>query len=166
MVRLNLFPKITTGFLLFFLSFFFGGVAFANAERDSLEKFYDDRFSLYPPTEQEQLAVVEALETFLERLRGRNVTEAYFLSTSREFQGTITFEGFKLFVQNLIGIDFEETLNKNAVSFNSNDKTKATYKLTLTGKKKQKYLIEFSLENQEGDWKIMNIKIYEVFRTR
>lgn len=131
--------------------------------QDSIEEFFENRFSQQPPTEQEELAVVQSIKNFFDRLNTHDISEAYYINTSKQFQGATSFENFQLFIQNLIGIDFKQKLDKHNVAFTSNDKNKATYFLLLNGKKKrQKFYVEFSLEKQEDDWKIMGIKIYEI----
>lgn len=131
--------------------------------QDSIEEFYENRFALQPPSEQDELEVVQAIKIFFDRIKTRDVSQAYYLSTSSQFQTATSFENFQLFIQNLIGIDFKQKLDKHNVTFTTDDKTKATYFLLLNGQKKgQKFYIEFYLEKQNDAWKIMSIKIYEI----
>lgn len=131
--------------------------------QDSIEEFWGNRFSQQPPTEQEELIVVQSVKSFFDRLNTHDISEAYYINTSKQFQGTTSFENFQLFIQNLIGIDFKQKLDKHNVTFTTNDKSKATYSILLNGKKKgQRFYVEFSLERQDDDWKIMSIKIYAI----
>ena len=135
-------------------------------ETETIQDFLEKRFSLQPPTEQEELAVVNTVQKFLDRIHERNVTDAYFSSTSPEFRNVVSFDRFKQLVQKLSGYDFKQNVKKNNVSFSNNEKTKANFNVLLTNPNDNiKYYIEFSLDNQEGDWKIMNIKIYEIYHT-
>ena len=134
---------------------------------DSLENFFENRFDLQPPSEQEQLAVIHTIRTFFDRLKSRDVSEAYFLNTSPQFQSATSYENFRGFIQSLVDINLNQKLDKHNVYFLNNEKNKADFILLINGNKKgQRFYIEFYLENQEGVWKIMNIKIYEIYLSK
>lgn len=133
-------------------------------EEDSLEEFFGSRFALVPPSKEDEKAVFQAIQTFFERLKTKNVTEAYFISTSPQFQGTLSFKQFKLFIQRLLELKYQEDLKKGSISFSGSEKDKALYTILLKGNKKdEKFYVELSLEKQDEEWKIVNIKIYQIY---
>jgi hypothetical protein len=147
-----------------YLFILFTTLSLSLAAEESVIDFFEKRLSLQPPTEQEELAVVQAIQIFLERIQQRNINDAYFLSTSKEFQKASSFNYFRLFTQDLYGKVLTIQLTRNNVSFTNVTKDQATYQILLKGSPaNQKFYLEFDLANQEGDWKIMHIKIYESY---
>ena len=131
--------------------------------QDPIENFYENRFSLSPRTEEEEMAALDVVKTFFEKINSHQASEAYFINASTQFQAATSLEDFKLFVEPLVGLDFKQKLDKHNITFTTNDKSKATFFCILNGKiKGQNLKIDFQLENQDGDWKIMGIKIYEI----
>nr|WP_166154119.1 hypothetical protein [Neochlamydia sp. AcF84]NGY94163.1 hypothetical protein [Neochlamydia sp. AcF84] len=149
-----------------YLFILFTTLSLSLAAEESVIDFFEERLSLHPPTEQEELAVVQAVHLFLERIQQRNINDAYFLSTSKEFQQASSFKYFHLFIQDLYGKVLTTQLTRKNVSFTNVAKDQATYQILLKGSSTyQKFYLEFHLANREGDWKIMHIKIYESYPT-
>lgn len=144
---------------LFFFFFLFSSLM----AEDSIENFFENRFSLQPPTEEDELAVVQAVKDFLDKIKAGDISGAYFLTTSPQFQLATPLENFRIFVQSFHDIDLKEKFNIHNVIFTDANKTKAAFAVMLKGKKKgQRFNLEFALENQDGDWKIMSVKVYEI----
>lgn len=135
----------------------------AEKEKDTLEGFFGNRFSLYPPTPEEEKVVLDFIGQFFDLLNAKDTTHAYFLETTPEFKGVMTYEHFRVFINDL-DLDFSQKPKEYNVEF-SNDKTKATYTATLLGKKHSEHSnIEiFLILQEDGDWKINSIKIYNIY---
>lgn len=129
---------------------------------DSLHGFFGDRFSLYPPTQEDSEAVVEIIQTFLNHLNNQNVTDAYFLDTGEDFKKATSFDKFKDFAHKFNGFDLQPKLDYHEVNFENNTKDKASYKLTLLGSNpSSKLYVEFNLIYEDQEWNIYSIKTYE-----
>ncbi len=132
--------------------------------QDSLHNFFENRFALEPPTVEEKMAVTQVVQSFLTRVQVKDLTHAYYVNTSKQFQKITSFENFRSFVQKLADVDLPGILDSDFVAFTDNAKHKASYLLIAKGKKKnQKFRIEFTLEKQDDDWKIMTVKIHESY---
>jgi len=144
-------------FFIFFLLFY----TILSAQEIE-ESRYENRFSLFPPTEEEKKVIVDFIHSFFEKINSHAISDAYFNQTSHQFQTVTSLEDFTIFVQPLMEADFADKLVTNHVSFTSNDKNSASFFAIIKNKEGHQLRLEFKLENQDGDWKIMSIKIYEV----
>lgn len=150
-------------YLCFFILCFFTPLS----AQDSVGEFFENRFSLNPPSNEELQAVVQTVDNFLETISAHDLSKAYYFNTSKEFQAATPFHEFQLFVQQLEDIDFKQKLDKNHVTFTDTNRTKASFFVILNDKKKEERLyIEFYLANQDDIWKIMSINIYEISYTQ
>lgn len=130
--------------------------------QDSIEEFVQNRYRLYPPTEEERAAVTQAIQVFFDKLRVHDLPDAYFNSTSVQFQKATSLKKFKVFVQSFEEGDFS-TPDQLSVSFIDINKSKAFSTVLLKSTKdEQKFRLEISLEYQDEDWKIMSIKVFKV----
>lgn len=134
---------------------------------DSLEDFFGNRFALYPPSPEEEKTVVEFIEQFFDSINVKDTTHVYYLNTSPEFKGKMSYENFRVFINDLDEIDFSKKPQEFNVNF-STDRQQATYTTVLPGKKpKEKTSLEFYLKRHEdGDWKIDSIKVYNLYLKR
>lgn len=130
--------------------------------QDSIGEFFEDRFALHPPTEEEQNAVVQAVQIFFEKIKTNDIPGAYFITTSSKFQAATSLDKFRIFIQTHEA-DFSQKLDKHSVTFTNAEKSKANLSFTLKGKQKgQRFHFDFELENEDGFWKIVRIRGYEV----
>lgn len=161
MVHLNLFHNRVRDpmpiFFIFFLLFY------STLSAQEMESPHENRFSLFPPTEDEKKVIVDFIHSFFGKITTHAIPDAYFNQTSHQFQAVTSLENFTTFVQPLMGVDVSEKLVSGNVAFTSNDKKTATFFVIFKTKEKGRSLrVEFKLENQDDDWKIMSIKIYKI----
>lgn len=137
-------------------------------DSDSLEEFFGNRFALQPPSAQEEKDAADFVQNFFKRIEAKDLTEAYHLDTSPEFKSTMSYERFRIFIRDLDELDFSQKHEKFNVNFQTNDKNKATYSTLLKGKQPgERIYVDFSLKrDEEGNWKIMGIKIYDIYHSR
>ena len=149
------------------LAIFFLLSNFCYGEYDSLEKFFENRFGLYPPTEDQAKAAFAVIDSFLKKISSQNVNDAYFLNTSKTFQQATPLNDFKIFVKNFHDVNLEQLPDYHLVNFANTNHNQATLEWSAEGQNKyQQFSIYFSLVLEDNEWKISYIKIYETIKTR
>lgn len=168
MALLNRLHKDEMRFLTFILFLFFSFALQAKETRmDSLEDFFGTRFALQPPTEQEEGEVFEFIQNFFKKIYLKNTAAAYHQDTSPDFKRSMSYENFRVFIQNFDDLDFNQKHEKFNISFTNNEKSQASYTTLLKGKHPgEQFYLEMTLKKDDDDWKITSIKIYDIYHSK
>src|SRR5674476_59825 len=68
------------------------------ATTESIEEL-DKRLSIYPPTPDDNLPLIEVIENQLDAIRQNSIERAYFFYASKGFKEKTSLQNFKLFVK-------------------------------------------------------------------
>lgn len=116
-----------------------------------------ERLSLHPPSQEDYVPLLEAIDSQLEAIRLHNYERAYFFYTSKDFRVKTSYHDFNQFVRaNPVLLD-NKSLTTTEVSINKNI---GYYKGVITSTKKDVNTIHYELIFENDAWKILGIQIY------
>jgi|GEM_PF-6607145 len=113
-------------------------------------------------SEEETLEFDEKeLQTLIQKqlntIRKGNIKDAYETYTSQEFKEATSYPNFEAFIQKSSLFSKNTGITFDKLTFEENV---GTYTTTLTGEDKATGLAEYDLVDEEGQWKIVQIRIY------
>lgn len=122
------------------------------------EKLQDlsERYSLFPPSQDEYLPLLQAVENELDALKKLDYEKAYFIYTSKQFQRVTPLQSFKLFVRGNPVLNDNNTISAVDVYIQKNT---GYYKGVITSKQGDVRNINIQLTLENGKWKILGIQL-------
>jgi|GEM_PF-3148876 len=146
------FTVIATVFFTFTFSMSTNSI-FATAE--SFEEF-DKRLSIYPPTRDDYLPVIEIIATQLDAIRQNSFDRAYFFYTSKEFKEKTSLLQFKSFIKENKVMSRNKSITLVEVYI---DKNIGYYTGIISSKDGEVRTAKYQLIFENDNWKILGIQL-------
>lgn len=108
-------------------------------------------------TEKSKRNAQEALDAWMRSLRNRNVSQAYYSFTSKEFRSLTDLTAFKTFLQTYPSLSRNVSFKIQSVAYHDNMVQIVTLASSLT---KEDNKVDIQLIFEDGAWKIRGIQVY------
>lgn len=139
--------------------FFFSTVPLAAQNEDLREEQIESfkrKATLIPPSPENSLHIIEAVDGMMRAIRERDMSRAYFAFTSKEFRRVTSLSSFTQFVKGSPVLEKNKSLSTTKVLTYENH---AVYYAVGIAQDGTVSPIKYDLIIENGNWKILGIQL-------